>query len=59
MASRIEFEREWLPKFKTNTPKNFKLDTPSTTSTEKKIPIKTKALGSIQSENLKNMLNNL
>ena len=59
MASRIEFEREWLPKFKTNTPKNFKLDTPSTTPTEKKIPIKTKALGSIQSENLKNMLNNL
>ena len=59
MASRIEFEREWLPKFKINTPKNFKLDTPSTTPTEKKIPIKTKALGSIQSENLKNMLNNL
>ena len=48
-----------LPKFKINTPKNFKLDTPSTTPTEKKIPIKTKALGSIQSENLKNMLNNL
>jgi hypothetical protein len=60
MASRIEFEREWLPKFKTNTPKNFKLDTtPKSIPTESKTPVKTKALGNIQSENLKNMLNNL
>jgi len=55
MASRIEFEREWLPKFKENTPKNSKLDSTS----EKKVPIKTKALGSVKSESLKNMLNSL
>lgn len=55
MASRIEFEREWLPKFKGNTSKNFKLDSTS----EKKIPIKTKALSSVKSESLKNMPANL
>jgi hypothetical protein len=55
MASRIEFEHEWLPKFKTNNPKNSK---PESTS-EKKVPIKTKALGSVKSESLKNMLDNL
>jgi len=55
MASRIEFEREWLPKFKENTSKNFKLDSTS----EKKIPIKTKALGTVKSQGLMDMLNNL
>ena len=59
MAARIEFEREWLPKFgKDLAPKkgNFTLDpkNPKTTST-----MKTKALGSIKSEGLKNMLDNL
>jgi hypothetical protein len=59
MASRIEFEKEWLPKFKKDlAPKkgNFTLDpkNPKTTST-----MKTKALGSIKSEGLKNMLDNL
>jgi hypothetical protein len=55
MASRIEFEREWLPKFKENTSKNFKLDSTS----EKKVPIKTKALGTVKSQGLMDMLNNL
>ena len=59
MAARIEFEQEWLPKFgKDLAPKkgNFTLDpkSPKTTST-----MKTKALGSIKSEGLKNMLDNL
>jgi hypothetical protein len=57
MASRIEFEREWLPKFKNSNSKNFKLDT--NPSPEKKVPIKTKALSSVKSESLKNMLDNL
>ena len=60
MAARIEFEREWLPKFQNNldTPKKpFILDdkkTYSSTSTTK-----TKALGSVKSQGLKNLLDNL
>ena len=61
MAARIEFEREWLPKLKgkvsVDAPKkNFMLGNSTkkdTTST------KTKALNSIKSEGLKNMLDNL
>ena len=54
MAARIEFEREWLPKFKEhqNKPKeNFTIKTKKTT--------KSKALGNISSPGLKNMLDNL
>jgi hypothetical protein len=61
MAARIEFEREWLPKLK-NQPKeeskktNFKMTTtPKQTSQSKQ----TKALGSIKSNSLKNMLDDL
>ena len=50
MAARIEFEIEWLPKFKGKTPNEPKV---------KKLDIKTKALGSMKSESLKNMLNSL
>ena len=60
MAARIEFEIEWLPKFKATTNNNFALDKSNTNtkpSTAKNI--KNKALGSIQSEGLKNMLDNL
>ena len=60
MAARIEFEIEWLPKFKATTNSNFTLDKSSTntkTSTTKNI--KNKALGSIKSEGLKNMLDKL
>jgi hypothetical protein len=56
LAARIEFEREWFPKFKKNsTPsdRNNKInDKPST----KKIPVKTKALNNIQSPGLKNVM---
>lgn len=58
MAARIEFEREWLPKLKGNvdgSKGNFTLD-----STKKSNPTKQqKALSSVKSEGLKNMLDNL
>ena len=50
MAARIEFEKEWFPKlYNTSEPKK----------TKSKVNIKTKTLGSIKSEGLKNMLNSL
>jgi hypothetical protein len=58
MAARIEFEREWLPKFKnpvTSTKKNFTLDAKPKAIASKQ----NKALGSIKSEGLKNLLDNL
>ncbi len=57
MAARIEFEIEWLPKFKSNLDgqgKNFTLGNNS-----KKSNVKSKALGSIQSEGLKNIFDKL
>ena len=54
MAARIEFEKEWLPKLKNEVSK-----TSTTPKSEKKASIKTKALSSIKSDNLKNMLDNL
>jgi len=57
MAARIEFEKEWLPKFSRDNVEtkktNFTLDTNKPKST------KSKALGTIKSEGLKNMLDNL
>ena len=53
MAARIEFEKEWLPKFQGSTP-----NTPNEPKV-KKLDVKSKALGSIKSEGLKNMLNSL
>ena len=58
MAARIEFEREWLPKFKAG--KSTKSD--NFTLTEKKSTkptIKTKTLANVQSEGLMNLLNNI
>jgi hypothetical protein len=57
MAARIEFEKEWLPKFvsgntKVEPKKSFKLET-------KSIPTKQKALSSIKSEGLKNIFDSL
>jgi hypothetical protein len=58
MAARIEFEREWLPKLKGDkksvaTPKkNFTLG-------EKKTPARDKALSSMKSTGLKNLLDNI
>ena len=56
MASRIEFEKEWLPVFKGNVDpkkKNYTLNGNNKNTT------KTKALGTIKSQGLKNMLDNL
>ena len=50
MAARIEFEHVWLSKFNEEV-----LDKPKS----KKLDVKTKALGSMKSEGLKNMLNSL
>ncbi len=58
MAARIEFEKEWLPKFSKNnldtTKKNFTLD-----NNKKNTSIKSKALSNIGSKGLKSMLDNL
>lgn len=59
MAARIEFEREWLPRLKEN---KQPLDTKKTNFTlgnKNTIQSKNKALGTIKSEGLKNMLDNL
>ena len=61
MAARIEFEVEWLPKFKGSvaTPnKVFTLGANNKTNAVNST-VKTKALGSIKSQGLKNMLDNL
>ena len=60
MAARIEFEREWLPKFKGDLDtanKNFILG--GNNNKKSNTSIKSKALGSIKSEGLKNILDNL
>ena len=57
MAARIEFEREWLPKLKGDVApekKNFTLDNKPKANTKQQ-----KALGSMKSEGLKNLLDNL
>ena len=56
MASRIEFEKEWLPTFKNNVDepkKNYTLKSNKKTST------KSKALNTIKSEGLKNLFDKL
>jgi hypothetical protein len=60
LAAKVEFEREWLPKFKsnsTNNKNNFSLETNN--SPKNHNSNKNKALNTIKSEGLKNILNNL
>ena len=60
MAARIEFEREWLPKLKGDLDtanKNFILG--GNNNKKSNTSVKSKALGSIKSEGLKNILDNL
>ena len=63
LAARVEFEREWLPKLKEGKKSveikknNYTLGTKPNTS--KKLSTKTKALSSMKSDGLKNMLDNL
>ena len=58
MAARIEFEKEWLPKFKGKSGLDKSKEN-YTLNENKKQPTKNKALGSIKSEGLKNMLDKL
>jgi hypothetical protein len=58
MAARIEFEQEWLPKFKDNLDTSEKNYTLTNNQPVKKASIKTKALNNIQSEGLKNVMDN-
>lgn len=58
LAARVEFEKEWLPKFKEK--KQDNLETPKKSYTlNNKTNTKAKALGSITSVGLKNMLDDL
>jgi hypothetical protein len=56
MAARIEFEKEWLPKFKGNLASSKNNYTLTSKQPVNKASIKTKALGNIQSEGLKNVM---
>jgi hypothetical protein len=56
MAARIEFEREWLGKLKEGNKKSPPKITPTNSKKDK---VRNKALGSIKSDNLKNLLDNL
>jgi hypothetical protein len=53
LAARVEFEREWFPKFKNNLAASEKSSTLDAKQPVKKSSIKTKALNNIQSPNLK------
>ena len=59
MAARIEFEREWLPRLKENKQPVDTKKTNFTLENKPTIQSKNKALGTIKSEGLKNMLDNL
>jgi hypothetical protein len=54
MAARIEFEHEWLPKFKGEVE-----PTKNTTTSNKKLGIQDKALKSIKSNSLKGLVDSL
>jgi hypothetical protein len=56
LAARVEFEREWFPKFKGNVSTTNEGRTLNTKQPAKKVAIKTKALGNIQSQGLKNVM---
>jgi hypothetical protein len=55
MAARIEFEREWMPKFKNGTTKPAPTKKPTNTPSA----IKQKALSGVRSEGLKNLLDSI
>ena len=55
MAARIEFEREWIPKFKNGTAKLAPTKKPTNTPSA----IKQKALSGVRSEGLKNLLDSI
>jgi hypothetical protein len=58
LAARVEFEKEWLPKFKEKKQDNLETSKKSYTLNNK-TNVKTKALSSLSSTGLKNMLDDL
>jgi hypothetical protein len=56
LAAKVEFEREWLPKFKGSLPSQEKNFTLNKQPQSKKTPTKIKALSSVQSTGLKNVM---
>ena len=58
LAAKFEFEREWLPKFKSNLSTISKNVTLESSKVSKKPTIKTQALSNIKSEGLKNVMEN-
>ncbi len=56
LAARVEFEREWFPKFKNNVPSQEKNHTLKQATN--RASIKTKALSNVKSEGLKNAMDN-
>lgn len=56
LAARVEFEREWFPKFKKNGGNQKKVDTLEQKSVKKNQPIKQKALGNLKSESLDKLM---
>lgn len=58
MAARIEFEKEWLSKLNDSSSKP-QPSQPKSSSNKPSIPTKNNALKSIQSEGLRNLLNNI
>jgi len=60
MAARIEFEMEWLPKLnKDSSNSNLEPSSISPTLDKKKTPMKSKALGSIKSQGLKDIFDSI
>ena len=57
LAARVEWEKEWLPKFSPNNVENQKKDIKL--GNNKKVSTKSKALNTIKSPGLKNMLDSL
>jgi hypothetical protein len=55
MAAPIEFEREWMPKFKNGTAKPAPTKKPTNTPSA----VKQKALSGVRSEGLKNLLDSI
>jgi len=58
LAARVEFEREWFPKFQDNLESKKNNNTLKEDKSLKKYPTKVKALSSIKSTGLKNVMDN-
>ena len=57
LAAKVEFEKEWFPKFNLNLDSKSIISTIESQPKNKKIPTKLKALNSVKSEGLKSVMN--